>query len=103
MLIDLKTNQIIRPAIINSNDADSYHSWSKNGKWIIFASRRLDGMYSRLFIAPFKNGKFGKPFLLPQKDPQQNEKRLYSYNIPEFISGKVILPKDKASALFKIN
>lgn len=103
MLIDLKTNQIIRPANINSNDADSYHSWSKNGKWIIFASRRLDGMYSRLFIAPFKNGKFGKPFLLPQKDPQQNEKRLYSYNIPEFISGKVILPKDKASALFKIN
>ena len=103
MLIDLKTRQIIHPKNVNSNDADSYHSWSQNGKWIIFASRRLDGMYSRLYIAPFKNGNFGKPFLLPQKDPQENKRRLYSYNIPEFIRAKVVLSKDKASALFKVN
>ena len=61
----------------------------------MFSSRRLDGRYTRLFIAYLdKDGKPYKPFLLPQKDPRQNTLRLKSYNIPEFVDGKVDMPEN---------
>lgn len=87
-LMNLKTGET-RPADeINSPLTDSYHSWSSNGKWVIFSSRRLDGRYTRLFLTHFDgNGHFTKPFLLPQKNPDYNTLRLKSYNIPEFIKG----------------
>ena len=75
---------------LNSPDTESYHSWSSNGRWVIFSSRRIDGRYTRLFIAHYDgNGHFGKPFLLPQKDPGHNLLRLKSYNIPEFVKAPV--------------
>lgn len=68
----------------NSPDVDSYHSWSSNGRWIVFSSRRLDGNYTRPFIAYFdKEGRAHKAFLLPQEDPEQNVLLLKSYNVPE--------------------
>ena len=73
--------------------ADSYHVWSSNGRWMVFGSRRLDGRYTRLFIAYLdKEGRPCKPFLLPQEDPRHNVWRLRSYNKPELINGKVSLP-----------
>lgn len=63
---------------------DSYHTWSSNGRWIVFASRRDDGSYSRPYIAYFdRNGKGHKAFLLPQEDPEQNLLLPKSYNVPE--------------------
>ena len=93
-MLDLTTGA---PVDINVwNDADnteSYHSWSKNGRWVMFASRRLDGRYTRVFFAHLdKDGKPGKPFLLPQRDPRHNIERLKSYNIPEFVDGRVDMP-----------
>ena len=79
----------MRPADeLNSDDTESYHSWSSNGKWVVFSSRRLDGRYTRLYIAHFDGeGHFSKPFLLPQKKMSYNDLRLRSYNIPEFVQG----------------
>lgn len=75
---------------LNSTDAESYHSWSHDGKWVIFGSRREDGEYTRLFIAHMQpDGTFSKPFTIPQKDPHSNSLRVYSYNIPEFTVEKV--------------
>ena len=60
----------------------------------MFGSRRLDGRYTRLYIAYMgEDGKPCKPFLLPQEDPRYNMWRLKSYNIPEFIDGAVELPE----------
>lgn len=88
---------------LNSDDTESYHSWSSDGRWVLFSSRRLDGRYTRLFIAAVdENGRFGKPFLLPQEDPEQNTLRMKSYNIPEFIRGEVKLDKGKVTSLFDI-
>ena len=101
-LIDLTTKTVSDATELNSPETDSYHSWSHDGKWLIFSSRRIDGRYTRLFIAPFRNGKFGKPFLLPQKDPNMYDNLLDSYNIPEFVRGKVEIPKDKLAELFKV-
>lgn len=68
----------------NSNDVDSYHSWSSNGRWIVFASRRIDGNYSRPFISYFdSNGNAHKSFALPHNDPYHDRTLLKSYNIPE--------------------
>ena len=79
------------------NEADSYHSWSSDGRWVMFGSRRLDGRYTRLYIAFLDpSGTPHKPFLLPQKDPRENQWRLKSYNVPEFITGEVDLPSEAA-------
>lgn len=84
-LMDLNTGTYEPASIINSPDVESYHSWSSNGRWVIFSSRRLDGGYTRLYLAYFDNkGRFHKPFVLPQEDPDFYERTLKSFNIPEF-------------------
>ena len=73
-------------SLVNSDGySDSYPSWSSNGHWIMLASRRDDDNYSRVYFAYFNNGKVGKPFLLPQEDPELHISLLKSYNRPEFM------------------
>ena len=85
-LMNLETGSVAPAEALNSEDTESYHSWSSNGRWVLFSSRRLDGRYTRLYIAHFDGeGHFGKPFLLPQKKFSHNVLRLKSYNVPEFV------------------
>lgn len=89
-LFDLKTGTTRCMDEVNSNDTESYHSWSSNSRWFVFSSRRMDGLYTRPFIAYLdENGRAGKPFLLPQKDTEYYDRLLFSFNIPEFINEKV--------------
>lgn len=75
---------------LNSDFADSYHSWSSNSKWLIFSSKRDDGLTARPYIACiFPDGSSGKPFIMPQKDPMFYGAYLKSFNIPEFSVFKV--------------
>jgi Tol biopolymer transport system component len=91
VLLDLETGRTIVPDI-NSNKSESYHTWSSNGRWIVFSSRRGDGMYTRLYFSYFdKNGNLHKPFLLPQKDPESNAELLKSYNVPELVTSRIQL------------
>ncbi|MGL5682370.1 MAG: TolB family protein [Marinifilaceae bacterium] len=84
-MIDLSTGQHVDCSAMNSTDSESYHSWSSNGQWVVFSSRRDDGFYTRLYIAHIgEDGAVSKPFLLPQRNPQSNINLLRSYNIPEF-------------------
>ena len=95
-MLDLKDGTLHTLDEINGPDADSYHSWSGNSRWIIWASRRLDGLYSRLFIAHIdENGNASKPFLMPQKDMEHDRMLMKSYNVPEFISGPVTFDQGK--------
>ncbi len=85
-LTDLSSMETRPLTEANSSKADSYHVWSSNGRWIMFASRRDDGNYSRLYISYFdKDGKAHKPFEVPQKDPDFYGFFLKSYNVPEFM------------------
>ncbi len=89
-MADLSTGESTPLDILNSDDVESYHSWSSNSRWVIFSSRRIDGLYTRLYIAYIdENGQECKPFLLPQKDTGFYDRFMMSYNIPEFITGKV--------------
>jgi hypothetical protein len=75
---------------VNSNNTESYHSWSSNGRWFVFSSRRGDGLYSWPYLAYIdKSGKTGKPFLLPQEDPGFYNSFLFSFNVPELVRSRV--------------
>lgn len=98
-LINLKNGTTRAMNEVNSNDVESYHSWSSNSRWIVFSSRRIDGLYTRPYFAYInENGQAGKPFLLPQKDPDYYHRFMKSYNIPELITGKV-KPQGRSIAL----
>ena len=87
---------------LNSKDyAESYPTWSSNGHWMMCASRRDDGNYSRVYISYFNNGKVAKAFLLPQEDPEQNTFRLKSYNRPEFMVEPVKVSVSEFSKVFE--
>lgn len=89
-IINLRTRQCQPLAAANSRDTESYHSWSSNGRWLLYASRRVNGLYSMPYIVHIDaQGKPSKPFLLPQSSPDYYDKCLKSFNIPEFVAGKV--------------
>jgi hypothetical protein len=89
-LMNLSNGEISYPSEINSEDSDSFHSWSSNSKWIVFSSRRYDGLHTRLYLAHMdKDGNFQKAFILPQRDPRFYDRFFFSYNVPELITEKV--------------
>ena len=97
--IELGTGKVSKMDL-NSDFAESYHSWSSNGRWLVFSSKRSDGRSTRPFIAWIdENGRSAKPFMLPQKDPEYYHSLIESFNIPEFVSGKIKAgPRDFARA-----
>lgn len=93
-IIDLQATDTQHPTPntlnLNSPFSDSYPSFSSNGRWIMTASRRDDGNYTRPYISYFDaQSKCHKAFAVPQKDPERNTLLLRSYNRPEFMKEKV--------------
>jgi Tol biopolymer transport system component len=89
-LLTLKDGSIRCLKEVNSNETESFHDWSSNSHWFVFSSRRGDGLYTRPYFASIdENGNITKPFLLPQEDPRFYDTSLYSFNLPEFITGTV--------------
>jgi len=86
-LLNLENRKVSRMDV-NSSETESYHSWSTNGKWIVFSSKRVDGLTARPYFSYFGPGeKTGKPFVLPQKDPTLYRKMVKTFNRPEFVKG----------------
>ena len=90
-LLELRTGEARELTELNSLRADSYHSWNVNSHWVVFTSRRDDGLYSRLYLASVDDqGHWSKPFLLPQRNPQHYyESSLFSFNVPDFTKSRV--------------
>jgi hypothetical protein len=102
--IDLSNNRFSKMDL-NSDYTDSYHSWSSNSKWLVFSSRRDDGLTTRPYISYIdENGNASKPFILPQSHPEFYRSFLRSFNVPELtnaffdpIPGKIRkIAKEKA-------
>lgn len=69
---------------VNSELSESYPTWSRNGRWISFVSKRRDGLLSHIYFSHFdKSGKAHKPFILPQRDPRYYDSCARTYNRPE--------------------
>ena len=91
--IDLQSGGLSEMAALNSDDVESYHSWSGNSRWMVVSSRRDDGLYTRPYISYVdEKGMAYKPFLLPQKNPKKYyDSQMFSFNIPEFVEGQIDL------------
>jgi tricorn protease-like protein len=95
-LLDLSTRDYKRLDIINSPSTDSYHAWSKNSRWLVFSSKRMDDLCSRPYFTYFDNkGNFHKPFVLPQKDLDFYQEDTWNYNLPVLVDGKVAINPNK--------
>ena len=103
-MIDLQ-NGVSRPMEeCNSDDTESYHSWSSNGRWVVFSSRRNDGIFTRPFFAHIDaEGRSSKPFELPAANPDYHRQLLKSYNVPEFMRGQVKLTPQQVARELKKN
>lgn len=90
-MLDLQNgNKLTCLDALNSCNVESYHSWSSNSRWVVFSSRRLDGLYTRPYIAYIgADGTIGKPFILPQARGDFYQECMNSFNIPEMVKGKV--------------
>jgi len=88
-LMDLKTREY-RRLEINSDQCESWHCWSSNGRWIVFSSKRPGGPFARPYFSYVdETGKVYKPLLLPQKDPAFYESFIKTYNLPVLIKEPV--------------
>lgn len=89
-LLDLSSGEVLKLDELNSDNVESWHTWSSEGRWVAFSSRREDGLTSNVYLAYIdEQGKGTKPFLLPQKDPAYYRYSLDSFNVPEFIKSEV--------------
>lgn len=90
-LMDLTTGTWRTMDEVNSESIESYHSWDTSGRWFVFSSKRLDGLWARPFIAAFnpETGMAATPFCLPQKTPDFYDEFTRTFNIPELISTPV--------------
>ena len=94
-IMDLKTQQYEKLPV-NSETVESFHSWSSNSKWFLFVSKRIDGLYSRVFFSHLDSaGSASKPFLLPQRDPDYYEAHVFNFNRPVFVRDKVSVSADR--------
>ena len=94
--INTETGHAERLNLNSNNSTESYHSWSSNGKWILFATRRDNGSTTKPYIAYFNNsGQTSKPFALPQKNPLREHYNIRSYNLPEFSQFKLNMTPGK--------
>lgn len=83
-MMNIETGVIDTLGIVNSGKSDTYHSWSANSKWFVFASKRDDGLYGKPYFCHIdERGRASKPFVLPQEEPSFYDKNLKSFNVPE--------------------
>jgi hypothetical protein len=88
-MLDLKTGEC-RRLDINSPRSESWHSWSSNGRWIAFSSKRNDGLFTRTYLSYVDaSGRAHKPFVVPQEDPAFYDSYLNTNTVPELIVSPV--------------
>lgn len=93
-VLNLATGEVSPLTAANSDDTDSYHSWSSDSRWIIFSSRRDDGSYTRPYITRFSpDGESTKAFVVPQEDTSYYKDLMKSFNVPEFMVQPVKVPR----------
>ena len=100
-LLDLSTGQSRPMAEANSEDTESFHNWSTNSRWIVFSSRRDDGLFTRLYFCHVDaKGIISKAFMLPQRNPRRfYRERFLSFNVPDFIISPTRFDSHKASRI----
>jgi hypothetical protein len=101
-MIDLQTGAVDSLSSVNAACSDTYHSWSSNSRWFVFASKRDDGLYGKPYFSYVDSiGTAHKPFVLPQRDPAKYDYILKSFNIPELSRGPLPFAATDIEALWQ--
>jgi len=88
-MMDLQT-MAYRRLGVNTQYSESWHSWSSNGRWMVFSSKKQGGVFTRPFFSYVDvDGRVYKSFVLPQNDPFFYQSFLKTYSVPEFITGPI--------------
>ena len=100
-LLDLQTGESRPMTGANSDDTESFHNWSTNSRWLVFSSRRDDGLFTRPYFCHVDaQGTVTKAFMLPQRNPRRFYRdRFFSFNVPEFIINPSRFDGSKASRI----
>lgn len=93
-MIDLKDEHrgiICQPDANSAEHVDSWHSWSRNSRWLVVSSKRGDGIYTRPYLTHVgEDGTLSKAFVLPQKNaPAAYDLEMDCCNLPELVTGPV--------------
>lgn len=101
-LIDLETGEDRSLAAIKGDRSDTYHSWSSDGRWFVFTSKRGDGQYGKPWFCHLDAaGNPSKPFLLPQKSSRFYDNTFKSFNIPDLARASTGMTLRDARRMFK--
>ena len=101
-LADLQSGEIRPMNEIKGNKSDSYHSWSSNSRWFVFASKRGDGQYGKPYFCHLDaDGRTTKPFVLPQKSSRFYLYNLKSFNVPDLGNASTGLTVRDARRMFE--
>ncbi len=100
-LLDLASGESRPMNEVNSKDTESFHNWSTNSRWLVFSSRRDDGLYTRPYFCHIDDkGNISKAFMLPQQNPRRFYRdRFLSFNVPEFVIAPTPFDSHEASRL----
>lgn len=101
-MIDLETGELVDCSALNSPCSESYHSWSRNSRWVIYSSKRIDGRFTRPYITHWDGKQWTKPFLLPQQDPKHNTLLMFAYNVPDFLVSPVKISRSRIRELLGV-
>jgi Tol biopolymer transport system component len=87
-----KTSARLLTKITDPNGrGDSWASFSSNGKWLMFASKRIDGYYTQVWFAHVDaepSAQKSNPFPLPQQTGRYYKQTPKAFNLPEFTTAK---------------
>ena len=101
-MMNLQTGESFPLEAVNADKSDTYHSWSSDSKWFVFASKRGDGMFGKPWFSHVsEDGTTTRPFLLPQKDPHFYDNMLRSFNVPDLGNSSVGFDAEEIGRVWK--
>ena len=100
-LADLQTGEVKALDGVKGDKSDTYHSWSSNSRWFVFASKRGDGHYGKPYFCHIDaDGNTAKPFVLPQKSSRFYDYNFRSFNIPDLAKASTGMTSADARRMF---
>ena len=101
-LVDLATGEVRPLDEIKGDKSDTYHSWSSDSRWFVFASKRGDGQYGKPYFCHLDaEGRTTKPFVLPQKRARFYLDTFKSFNVPDLGKASTGMTLRDVRRLFK--
>ncbi len=101
-LLDLKTGETNELSSIKGENSDTFHTWSSDSRWFVFASKRGDAQYSKAYFCHLDDeGNPTKPFILPQKSSRFYDTNFHSFNVPDLARESTGMNKRTTRAMYK--